>query len=55
MAGKLYNLGIPKGHFDLVIIDEAGQAMEPEAISSFAGILKSDDYDGCLIIAGDPK
>ena len=24
MAGKLYNLGIPKGHFDLVIIDEAG-------------------------------
>jgi hypothetical protein len=30
-ASKLRNNGVKNGHFDMVIIDEAGQAMEPEA------------------------
>lgn len=30
-ASKLRNNGVMNGHFDMVIIDEAGQAMEPEA------------------------
>ena len=29
-AGKLANMGVPRGHFDLMVIDEAGQALEPE-------------------------
>ena len=29
-AGKLWNMGVPRGHFDLMVIDEAGQALEPE-------------------------
>jgi len=36
----------------MVIIDEAGEAWEPEAVASFAGVLKKD---GQLIVAGDPK
>jgi hypothetical protein len=34
-----------------VIIDECGQALEPESLASFAGILKED---GRLVVAGDP-
>ena len=30
VAGKLGNMGVPRGHFDLIVIDEAGQALEPE-------------------------
>jgi hypothetical protein len=29
--------------------------MEPEALASFAGILKNVEDDGVLVIAGDPK
>jgi len=42
MAGKLYNFGIPLNYFDLIIIDEAAEAWEPETVASFAGILKTD-------------
>ena len=31
-AGILYALGLPVGHFSHVVIDEAGQATEPEAL-----------------------
>ncbi len=30
--GGLYSLGFPKGHFTHIIVDEAGQAMEPEIL-----------------------
>lgn len=29
-VGILYTMGFPKGHFTHVIVDEAGQATEPE-------------------------
>jgi helicase MOV-10 len=52
MAGKLTNYGIKPGHFNVVFIDEAGHATEPETIGSFAGLLNKDD--GQLVLAGDP-
>ena len=52
MGGSLYNLGVPRGAFDLIVIDEAGQAMEPEAIACVAGLLAPD---GQLVLSGDPK
>ena len=54
-AGKLYNRGIPRGHFDLVIIDEAGQALEPEAVAAFGALLSECPGVGQLVLAGDPK
>ena len=52
MASKLYNQGVPRGHFDIICIDEGGQAVEPEAIGPVAGLLGAD---GQLIVAGDPR
>ena len=52
MAGRLYNLGLPRNHFSRVIVDEAGQASEPETLAAFAYNLKSS---GSLILAGDPQ
>jgi hypothetical protein len=52
MGGSLYNLGVPRGAFDLIVIDEAGQAMEPEAIACVAGLLAPD---GQMVLSGDPK
>jgi len=52
MAGKLVNFGVPRGHFDLLVIDEAGQALEPEAVAPIATLLGSD---GQLVLAGDPR
>lgn len=31
-VGVLYTMGFPKGHFTHIIIDEAGQATEPEIL-----------------------
>ena len=52
MASKLYNQGVPRGHFDVICIDEGGQAVEPEAIGPVAGLLGAS---GQLIVAGDPR
>lgn len=51
MAAHLHNLGVPRGHFGLIVIDEAGQAMEPEAVAPVAGLLGGN---GRLVLAGDP-
>jgi len=50
MAGKLFNLGMPRGHFDTVFIDEAGHAVEPEAVAAFSAL-----HPKHLVLAGDPK
>ena len=52
MAAKLVNQNVPRGHFDVVFIDEAGYATEPETISCFTGLL--DGATGQVVLAGDP-
>ncbi|KAK9872976.1 hypothetical protein WA026_020324 [Henosepilachna vigintioctopunctata] len=50
-AGALYTMGFPKGHFSHIMIDEAGQAMEPEIMIPLAFL---DKQSGQAILAGDP-
>ncbi len=52
-AGRLVTYGVPRGHFSHVFVDEAGQAMEPEAIIPLAGLI--DPLKTRLVLAGDPK
>lgn len=56
-AGRLAGASFPTKHFTHVFIDEAGQAIEPEALIAVAGILDCtpDTSTGHLILAGDPK
>ncbi|CAN0164996.1 unnamed protein product, partial [Ectocarpus fasciculatus] len=53
MAGKLYNHGLPRDYFDVVMIDEAGHCWEAEIVACFAWLLKV--RTGLLVLAGDPK
>ncbi|CAE7547861.1 mov10b.1 [Symbiodinium microadriaticum] len=55
MAGKLYNLGVPNGSFDAVVVDESGYAWEPEVISATVWPLLTRTSPGLLVLAGDPK
>ncbi|XP_075225443.1 putative RNA helicase armitage [Lycorma delicatula] len=50
--GILYNMGFPRGHFTHVLIDEAGQATEPEILIPLALL---DEKYGQAILAGDPR
>lgn len=45
-------IGIPRGHFSHIFIDEAGQATEPEAM---VGIKTIADNQTNIILSGDPK
>ncbi|XP_011862621.1 PREDICTED: probable RNA helicase armi [Vollenhovia emeryi] len=47
----LYNMGFPRGHFSHVLVDEAGQATEPE-IMIVLTFIHSDH--GQVILTGDP-
>ncbi|CAK9800689.1 RNA helicase Mov10l1 [Anthophora plagiata] len=49
--GILYNMGFPRGHFSHVLVDEAGQATEPEIMIPLNFI--HSDY-GQVVLAGDP-
>uniref|UniRef100_A0A1B6MT70 RNA helicase n=1 Tax=Graphocephala atropunctata TaxID=36148 RepID=A0A1B6MT70_9HEMI len=49
--GVLYQMGFPRGHFTHVLLDEAGQAMEPEILIPLAFLHSS--Y-GQAVLAGDP-
>lgn len=51
---RLVSLGVPKGHFTHIFIDEAGQGMEPECLIPIAGLLDSVN-PGQVVLAGDPK
>lgn len=62
LASKFSFWGIPNGHFDVMVVDEAGQAMEPEIISVASSLINFSTNDiltrksvGQLILAGDPK
>ena len=50
-SGVLHDCGIPQGHFTHILVDEAGQALEPELFVpfSFAGAVTQ------LMLAGDPN
>ena len=51
-AAGFVNDGVPRGHFDMIMIDEAGQAFEQEAVAAAACLLSKG---GQLVVAGDPK
>jgi len=45
-------IGLPRGHFSHIFVDEAGQATEPEA---FVSIKTMADDRTNVILSGDPK
>jgi superfamily I DNA and/or RNA helicase len=51
MAGKLYNNGMDRHHFDVVVVDECGHAWESEVVAASSFLLKAT---GLLVLAGDP-
>ncbi|XP_041460739.1 RNA helicase Mov10l1-like [Lytechinus variegatus] len=51
-GGQFYSLGLKPGHFSHVIVDEAGQATEPETLVGIG--LSSGGLDGQIVLAGDP-
>ena len=59
LAARFVWMGVPKGHFDVLCIDEAGHATEPEVISLAATLMDfwKDDQPGTgqLVLAGDPR
>lgn len=59
LAARFTNLGtspVSKGYFDVIGIDEAGHATEPEVIGVVSTLMKCRGKDvGQLIMAGDPR
>ncbi|XP_009956297.1 PREDICTED: putative helicase Mov10l1, partial [Leptosomus discolor] len=51
-AGMFYQTEIRLGHFTHVILDEAGQASEPESLIPLGLI---SEADGQIVLVGDPK
>ncbi|XP_065596998.1 RNA helicase Mov10l1 [Cyrtonyx montezumae] len=51
-AGMFYQAGIRFGHFTHVILDEAGQASEPESLIPIGLI---SEANGQIVLVGDPK
>jgi helicase MOV-10 len=51
-ASMPYRLGAPQGHFSHIFIDEAGQAMEPEAMVAIKTMATPRTN---IILSGDPK
>ena len=47
-----YNIGMKIGHFTHIIIDEAGQATEPEVLTAIKAIVGDNTR---VILSGDPK
>lgn len=57
MASRLWCTGdgVPKGYFDVLCVDEAGHATEPEVIAVASTLMEFRDQKGQIVLAGDPK
>lgn len=56
-AGLLAELGVPKGHFSAIFVDEAGQASEAETLIpliNFNQYRQGGKADTVAVLAGDP-
>ncbi|KAF9067041.1 P-loop containing nucleoside triphosphate hydrolase protein [Rhodocollybia butyracea] len=51
-ANMMPGIGMPRGHFSHIFVDEAGQATEPEAM---IGIKSMADNNTNVVLSGDPK
>ncbi|KAJ3980519.1 P-loop containing nucleoside triphosphate hydrolase protein [Lentinula detonsa] len=51
-ASIISGIGMPRGHFSHIFIDEAGQATEPEVM---IGIKSIGDNSTNIVLSGDPK
>ncbi|KAM5541781.1 hypothetical protein V8D89_004510 [Ganoderma adspersum] len=51
-ASFAHNIGIPQGHYTHIIVDEAGQASEPEVLTAIKAMAGKNTI---IILAGDPK
>ncbi|PQQ11118.1 putative RNA helicase SDE3 [Prunus yedoensis var. nudiflora] len=51
-ASLLYAEGVPRGHFSHIILDEAGQASEPETMIPISHLYH---WNTVVVLAGDPK
>ncbi|CAE6520072.1 unnamed protein product [Rhizoctonia solani] len=51
-ASVPYQLGIPRGHYDWIFVDEAGQACEPELMISVKTLAGSGTN---IVLSGDPQ
>lgn len=47
-----YQLGIPRGHFDWIFVDEAGQACEPEVMIPIKTLAGPNTN---IVLSGDPR
>ncbi|KAF7796423.1 hypothetical protein EIP86_007600 [Pleurotus ostreatoroseus] len=51
-ASFAYGVGMPRGHFSHIFVDEAGQATEPEVMIS---IKTMADNETNIVLSGDPR
>ena len=56
LAARFWCMGVRKGHFDVLVVDEAGHTTEPEVIATATTLLNFGDAKNPaqLILAGDP-
>ena len=58
LAARFAMHGLPRGHFEVLVVDEAGHSTEPEVITVAATLMnftKPHNTMGQLILAGDPR
>ena len=53
-AGRLVTMGLEKSDFSHIFLDEAGHAMEPEALIPISGFFNKKKKTQ-VVLAGDPK
>jgi helicase MOV-10 len=51
-ASIIPGIGMPRGHFSHIFVDEAGQATEPEVMIAIRSMA---DKNTNLVLSGDPK